>query len=434
MLATRHKTIVAAFWIISSASILILIFLRLSPVGWDLHVYANAIHSLRAGHDPYAEGVAVQRMFHSSPLALNRDAMPPYTYVYSPVTLLLLRVITLISPSFSAICYWMLYAAGFFTMICVCMEAAEPNEREIFTLLAPFAAFFPGLLQTNVIFSGNLAYILYGLVFMAAALGWRRGHWTCFYLMTLTASCCKAPLLSLLLIPVLSAKKQWVNAGVATAIGLVLFAMQPLLWPAMFHNYLEAVSLQFSFNHDFGFSPSGLLGNALFHLKLPYSSVSMGFYCVYAVVVLGTLFNLSRRFFAGDFSLQQWIPVMLLGVILLNPRIKEYDAAPLSLPMAMVAWRLFAHNNTFSRTVLEMSLFFLTINSIATTSPEIWKLTAGILLVGFFIAGSWLLLHEPPGPRSTLPLYRNMPPCSCQEKLASYDLTAQQKAAKNLTS
>ncbi len=79
-------------------------------------------------------------------------------------------------------------------MVLVALGAAEPEERPIFALLAPAAIYFPGLIETKVIFSGNLVYILYGLVFATAWLGWRRGAWSWFYLATLSASCFKAPL------------------------------------------------------------------------------------------------------------------------------------------------------------------------------------------------------------------------------------------------
>ncbi len=45
----------------------------------------------------------------------------------------------------------------------------------VFALLAPAAIFFPGLLQNDVFFSGNVACILYALVLLGAVVGWRAG-------------------------------------------------------------------------------------------------------------------------------------------------------------------------------------------------------------------------------------------------------------------
>lgn len=74
-------------WIGVIVSLPALVLTGESAWGWDLHVYTNAIHSLRAGHDPYADGIAVQQAFHASPQANDASIMPPYTYVYSPITL-----------------------------------------------------------------------------------------------------------------------------------------------------------------------------------------------------------------------------------------------------------------------------------------------------------------------------------------------------------
>ena len=389
-----YRILPIVFWVVALATVPILSSVQEPATGWDLHVYANAVQSLRAGHDPYADGIAVQRAVHSQRL-LHPDpfAAVPFTYVYSPITLPPLRLVSSWPPLISYTFYWLIYAIGSIAIVWVALQATEPKERRTFSLIAPAALFFPGFLLTMVLLSGNLSYILYGLIFTGALLGWRRGRWTWFYLATVIASCYKAPLLSLLAIPVLSARKQWLPTCLAGVAGIVLFAIQPLVWPSAFHHYMEAVELQFSYNHDFGLSPSGLLGNTLFFHGFPYSFASTLCYVLYAPIVFGTLLYLARRFFAGHFSLQQWIPVMLLGVILLNPRIKEYDVAVLSLPMALVAWRLFARGNTFARTALETSLFFIAVNAIASNSPYSWQPTEGTLLVGLFVAGCWHLLH-----------------------------------------
>ena len=385
-----YRVIAVVFWLLALASLPIL----MPPPGWDLRVYVNAIHSLQAGHDPYADGIAVQRAFHNR-IGAHSIWPPPFTYVYSPLTLPLLRLIGKIPLDFSGTVYWLLFAAGFLAMVLVTLGAAEPAERPVFALVAPAAIFFPGLLETKVIFSGNLVYILYGLTLATAWLGWRRGTWSWFYLATLGASCFKAPLLTLLMIPALSARRQWLPACATAAIGLALFAVQPLIWPSMFGNYLEAVSLQFSYNHDFGLSPAGLLGNILFQRQLPYSAASTACYIAYAAPTLGVLVYLARRYFAGQISLQRWIPVMLLGVILLNPRIKEYDVALLSVPMAMILWRFVGRGRTPLQTGIAAFVFLAAVNAVGATAEVMWKLTEGILLVGLFIAGTWDLLRAP---------------------------------------
>ncbi|HXB62143.1 MAG TPA: hypothetical protein VNU94_04750 [Acidobacteriaceae bacterium] len=390
--STGRQWIVRIFWLFAFAAIPV--WIHTDPGAWDLHIYLRALHSLQAGHDPYADGIAVQQAFHAEQ-ALHPSNAPPYTYVYSPITLPLLRAIGNIPGWFSGSVYWLLYVAGVLAAIWVGMQAATPDERRFFVFIAPAAAFFPGLLVQDIILSGNVVFLVYGLIFATAMVGWRRGEWRWFYLTVLAASCCKAPLLSLLPIPILLARKQWIPACVTGAAGIALFAVQPIIWPTLFHSYLKAVELQFSYNQDFGFSPAGLLGYALAHFGVSYSPATTIFYLLYALPLFGLLLYLSRQFLGGRFSLQQWMPVMLLGVFLLNPRVMIYDVSPLMIPMALIVWRFFASLTAGVRAIVSVSLFFVLINAFILVFSNIlvWKSTDGVLLVLIFAAGCWNLLR-----------------------------------------
>jgi len=367
------------------------IWIAFDPPGWDVAIYHAAIRAIVAGHDPYADAIAVQNIFHAQ-MALHPSASPPYSYVYSPITLPFLRLIGAVPAWLSGGLYWLIYLAGVLAQIWVGMQASEDNEHRYFIYLAPVAAFFPGFLANGIVLSGNIAYILYALILLTAVMGWRRSTWRWFYLAILAASCVKAPMLSLVVIPILTARRQWVPAGITTAMGVALFATQPLIWPTLFHHYLQAVELQFSYNRDFGCSPAGLFSGVLFDHGIPYSPASFVFYLCYAIPLLAFLLYLSRKFLSGGFSLRQWIPVLLVGVILLNPRLIEYDVAPLALPLALIGWRFLASFTTTRKTILYLALFFAVANNIALRSWDVWKLSDGPLLVLFFVAGSWNLL------------------------------------------
>ena len=386
----RRRGIVLVFWILVFAAMPV--WIAFDSPGWDLAIYHTAIRALAAGHDPYADAIAIQQLFHSQ-LALHPNAQVPYSYVYSPITLPLLRLIGEFPIWLSGSVYWLVYLAGILAQIWVAMKATTDTERRYFIYLAPVAAFFPGFLANGTVLSGNVAYILYALVLLAAVRGWRRGSWHWFYLATLAASCVKAPLLSLVVIPILSARRQWLPAGITTAAGVALFAIQPLIWPTLFKHYLQAVELQFRYNRDFGCSPSGLFSGVLYDRGIPYSPASFIFYLCYAIPLFALLLYLSRRFLSGGFSLKQWIPVLLVGVILLNPRLIEYDVAPLALPLALIAWRFLSSFTTPARTILVLSIFFAVANAFALYSWDLRKLIDGPLLVLFFLAGSWNLLQ-----------------------------------------
>lgn len=401
-----YRAVAAVFWAMAVVAVVIWARVLPFPVGWDLAVYKTALLSLRAGHDPYADGMAVQRVFHLH-LAEHPHIEPPYSYVYSPLTLPLLRAIGRLPFWLSGTMYWAAETAGFLMMLWVGMQFVEDRERRLFTLLAPAVIFFPGLVQNINLFSGNIAFTIYGLVFATALAGWRTGRWRLFLLVVLAASCCKAPLLSLLVIPVFSSRKEWIGAGVTFAVGCVLFAVQPLFWPVAFRHYLESVELQFSFNRDYSASPAGLLAWAL-DPSVPYQLVTAAAYPVYASLIVWTLWRLSRRYLAGRLTLQQWAPVLLVGTILLNPRVMEYDTVPLALPMALIAWRFFGRRGPGLRQALGMVGFFAVINvayALLGATPPDWKHVECVVLVAVFGMGVWDLWRGPKfgGPSPTAP-------------------------------
>ena len=389
----------AAFWAIAFLAIAILAPRQRFPPGWDVRVYTNAIHSLRLGHDPYADGIAVQQAFHARILGQAKVPVipcvsPPCTYVYSPITLPPLRAAAQFPRRTVVSAYILLLALGILASSLAMLYAAEPGtERNVFALILPAVIFFPGLVLDFSIISGNVVYIFYGLVFSTAALGWKRHQWLPFYLAIILTSCYKPPLLTLLAIPVLSEPRVWRGMLIAAACALTLFAAQPLVWPNLFHHYLQAVELQFSYNKDFGVSPAGFLGSVLTYFHHSYSPWTTLLYFAYAACTVYLLWDLRSRYLAEEFSLRQWIPVMLLGVLLLNPRIKEYDVAAATVPMALVVWRLFARNKSCARTVLESVLFLAAIALAANTKVIGIGVTYGILIAGLFAVGTWHLRH-----------------------------------------
>lgn len=382
-----RKRLPAIFWFLALLSITIWSLLPGADIGWDLKVYHNALNSLRAGHDPYLDGMAVQRIFHAH-LAEHRNDAPPYTYVYSPLTLPLLRVLLHLPLAWVGMVYWTLYALGTLAALVLGWRCVRERERPVFALLAPAAVFFPGLLQHDTFLSGNVATILYGVVLAAAWVGWTRGRWLPFYAAVVLASCFKAPLLSLVVIAPFSARGHWIRAGLTAAAGVLLFAMQPHIWPSLFQHYLQAVDLQFSFNRDFSSSPAGLVANALFR-QFDYHKVSLIAYLLYAVPVFWVLFRLGVLYRAQRLHLQQWMPLVLVGTVLLNPRIMEYDVAPITLPLALLGYRFFAGEGSVRKGCWGLGTVFAVANVLAALKPSLlWRPVEGTLLLCLFAAGT----------------------------------------------
>jgi hypothetical protein len=362
---------------------------------WDVRIYGSAMHSLLAGHDPYSDAMAVQKLHHQQMLTqpTKTDDDPPYSYVYSPITLPVLGALGHMPLPLLLVLYWALYAGGVIATLYVGFSLGEPGERRVLLYCAGVAAFLPGLLANGVLLSGNIAYILYAAVLLAALAGWKRNRWLPFYVAVILASCVKAPFLSFALVPPLSARKQWWPAAGAFAAGLALFGLQPLVWPSLFQHYLQAVELQFSYNHDFGCSPAGLFSQVLDAHGIPYAPWCYFFYVAYAIPLFAGLVYFSRRFLRGDFALAQWAPVLLVGILLLNPRIMEYDVAPITIPLALLAWRFARTRQHPGRWIAAMLVLFAVLNAGAIYSWELRKELDGVLLVAILLTGLWCLLR-----------------------------------------
>jgi Protein of unknown function (DUF2029). len=415
------RWVIGFLWLAIAIAVGVLVFQ--GKVGWDTGVYWSAIKSVERNGDPYAEGIAVQQIFHNQ--SHDPQAAPPMTYVYSPLTLPLLRILGHIPAALLGVAYYLALLGGFLLQLWGGWSMATPDERRVLPYLFPFVAFFPGLLNEAVLLSGNIAYILYGLILAAAVPGWRKSRWGWYYLAVLFASVCKAPLLTLIAFPALWDKRQRFMAGAVGAIGTVLFACQSRLFPSLFPEYLRAVNMQFEFNSDFGFGPAGLIAGALQRAGLPYSPVADICYLVFALAVLVVLWRSRHYSYLSREAGVTWLPVLLVGTVLLNPRIKEYDVAALTIPMFLIAYRcvatarecfresqsrvtphLVTNTSRLQSTTRPMNRldgkslhvlltalgWFIAINF--ATACGIWKpLELGLLLLSFG-AGSWTFVHR----------------------------------------
>ncbi|MFZ3262502.1 MAG: hypothetical protein WA172_00750 [Terriglobales bacterium] len=325
------------------------------PAGWDARIYAKAIQYMRHGVDPYAAGIAEQQAFRTRPAA-SAMQHAPFTYVYSPLTLRLLRLLIKFPDWLLSSFFWTALAAGFLLQLWAGFQLADKHERRWLALLLPAVAFFPGLITDDVILSGNLAYLLYGLILAAAVPGWKRGRWFWYYVAVLAASVFKVQLLTLLAFPVLLGKRQWLPAGSTAAAGLLVIAAQARLWPDLFREQLQTIRIMFDVVPDFGYGPAGILGRALWNRGQHNSPATTILYVAFAAAVGVVLLFVAHRVRENNFSRETWIPVALVGTFLLNPRIMKYDMAAITIPMLLIGWRTLrnAWNHFSQRDVLRV--------------------------------------------------------------------------------
>lgn len=330
------RKLLILFWLASAITLVALTIT--GPAWWDTQVYSTAVQSVHRDGDPYSEGINAQQAFHDQ-VVKDPHARPPMTYVYSPMTLPLLYLLGHLPPCLLAFGFYSALCAGFVLQLWAGYQMATKQERRWLVYLLPAVAYFPGFLSDDVILSGNIAYLIYGLVLAAAVSGWKRNQWSWYYAAVLAASLCKAPLLSLLALPVLLGKGQWLRTIFTGSIGLGLFVLQAKLWPVLFDEYLRAVRLQFDWNSDFGFSPAGVLGQNLQENHLPFTIPVQLCYLGFAVILLPLMIWAARKARTSETTYSLWLPTALTGTILLNPRVKEYDIAAITVPMLLIIAR-----------------------------------------------------------------------------------------------
>lgn len=318
----------ALLWIGALCSVVGMSF-YFSP-GWDLAVYQHAMWALQDGKDPYAVSQAAQ-------IAAHAQGHRTFTYVYPPLTTLLLRVLNYVPSLPGRMAYWLLYVAGFGCQLWAGYQLAGASERKLLRYLLPLVAFFPGLMPNEMILSGNIAIPLYGAVMVGVIRGWKQQGWGWFYASVLAASLFKLPMLTLLAIPVLMG--EFVGSAIVAMSGLAMFFIQKIVWPVEFHEYLGDIQMQFTLNHDFGSSAAGVLGHTLEAMGRPFATASAVFYVVYAAAIFVVLARLAFLYRRNALDGRTWMTVLLAGTILLNPRIMRYDSMAATVPMILLAIR-----------------------------------------------------------------------------------------------
>jgi hypothetical protein len=395
------------------------------PIGWDAKVYWNAINTVRAGVNPYTSGLEIQRVL----FAKYGPGVHAFSYVYPPATLPLLRLLGHLPAWLLGSLYVVAVLAGTGLQFWAGWQLATEDERRWLAFLLPFLAFFPGLLYRDSVLGGNLAFVLEGLVMAAAVQGWKRGRWHWYYLAVVLISVFKPPLLTLLAFPVLVGRRQWLPAFITGAAGTALFFSQKLIWPDLFRDFIYTALEQFRINRDFGFDPSGAVARTLTWAGRGYETPSRLVYLFTVLVIGGVLLFTARKMRSTPLFRSDWLCVSLIGVALLNPRLKEYDILAITIPMLLIYWRLLCllatvtgrpthaetrppepRSDTFGaygpdspRLLLPLAaLGWLVAANYRAINYE-WRITELAILLLLFGAGTWALLSSTAHARASQP-------------------------------
>jgi hypothetical protein len=300
-------------------------------------IYADALNDLRSGADPY-------RTIHGA-----------LRFVYPPIFLYVGELLERLIPNRIG---WYLYA-----LVHVASTVALPvvlarfylRQRWLspgFALLVFFAE--PRLTGIMALANGNIASLLYLLVFLAALPGLQKNRWALFYAAVFAGGLVKLPLLLPLLFPLLSGARQWRNCSICIAAVIAANLVQKLALPTLYAGYIWSVEQQLTVIHHYGYGVLGIAAGLDYKLHGRVGIIPSLVSAAFTMSVVGALFLLRRRI-AEPASNRLWISVILLSTILASPRILPYDA-DIAL---MAAYVIFVNVFQTRRLIVLLVLLFL---------------------------------------------------------------------------
>ncbi len=275
----------------------------------DLHVYARAVRFFRGGANPYYSEMYEGLYFVYPPIVLyiasGLGSVLPGESEWALVAIVHLTCV-LLAPFVLARYY--LRAYWFTPAMAVLVLLAESR--------------FTGM---KALYSANVAPSLYLVALLAAVPGTRKNRWGWFYLVVLLAGAVKITFVFMLLFPLLAGRRQWLQS-IATGAGVgAMYAAQSKLVPALYAAYKWAVVQQVKVEHQYGYGVFGVVGSLDEKLHRPLGIEAYALHAVVAGVILAMLFLLRRRS-AEVREPSLWMGLLVMTVIIVNPRMLHYDA------------------------------------------------------------------------------------------------------------
>jgi hypothetical protein len=277
--------------------------------GWleDVPVYADAITSFSSGQDPYLQ-------FHG-----------PLQFVYSPIFLFGGRFLAhLLPPHAGRFLFIFVYLVSILGMppLLARYYLREVWLTPVFALVIWFGEpRFTGILA---LYSGNVAPVVYFACLVAALPGIRKNLWTYFYAAVLLAGAIKITFVVLLLLPVLVGRRQWLWSVLCGLSVIGIHLLEKVLTPFWYEAYKTALHAQLWGQGRCGYGIFGLAATIELSLRHTFGAPTYAIHLLFCAILFGTLLVLQKRG-ADQIDSTLWMALMLISIILLNPRILHYD-------------------------------------------------------------------------------------------------------------
>lgn len=292
MLRTVLRTRAGALLAILFFLVICLHYILISNCLVDAHVYSHALNTFHRGGDPYLEDATLRFVY--PPWFL----LVPYLGRFGWYLYVALNVGSLLSIPYLISKY--LQGTWATTTWCYLIFALTPT--------------LPGEMS---LIGGNLANILYAVLLWSGLRGIRSGRWSAYYVATFAFASVKPQMLCFLLLPLLWGAG-WIPSALTVASVGAAFAVQRVVVPRLFKEYVAAVHSQLVTHGDVGV---GIL--SLFH------GSTKPIILHFLLIVAFALCLWSTRVHRND---PTWISAVLLLCVLANLRLLHYDISVAAVP------------------------------------------------------------------------------------------------------
>jgi hypothetical protein len=343
----------------------------------DLPVYADAINAFSAGQNPYGQ---IHGILH---------------FVYPPAVLYAGSFLARLLPAHTGWCLFI--AAHIVSVLAMPLLLARYYLRQTwltpaFAMLIWFAEpRFTGILA---LYSANIAPLLYFLCLAAALPAIRKNRWSLFYAVVLIAGVVKITFVVLLLLPILVGQRQRMEWIRSILCGLVLgcvYALEKVFTPILYAGYKGALLQQLKVQGLYGYGIFGLAATIESKLRHTVGAPSYAVHLLFAAAIFGVLLWLrQRKFTQPDNGL--WMALILMAIILINPRVLHYDAY-IALFAAFVALALVLETRHL---LILMTCLFLPSLAVSRLvhSPSLYGFYETLVILIAFTIGAWKLTRR----------------------------------------
>jgi len=355
-----------------------------NPWAEDLPVYTQAASNFLAGLDPYS------------------PSMAPLYFLYPPSFLFIAGAFSHLVPSHWGPALYVVFSVA--SLIAIPLVLARyyfrlPWLTPPFALLLFFASSrFTGMEALRTM---NIASPLYSLAFIAAIPGLKSNRWLWFYLAVFLAAVIKITFLPLFLLPLLAGKRQWIASILCGAAVLAANLAEIVLWPSLYHGYLNSLHQGIIGQQAFGYGIFGLLAHHNYWQRQGAGSTAYAVSGVIALLLVGLMFRMRQKLkqIADSTQIQAynstWLALIVTTIILVNPRQMQYDM-DIAVFAAFFLWVFALKINQLKSLLILMVLLFLPslLMPFVISNAHLWGIYETFLCFAAFALSYWRLNRE----------------------------------------